>query len=144
MTNQQLTKIYNIMSYCPGNSSLVEINSIRNYPDNSKSRVSPFPYFSQYHIFRGAALVGGLFNCKSNKNISYFCYADDGVISPDNFLGITALDRSDLMTLANQYDCVLLIAKEHEDYIRSKVGDDIFTLVQKNDFIYLFRNSRKI
>jgi len=144
MTNRQLTKIYNIMNHCPVKSSLVEINSIRNYPDNFKSRVSPFPYFSQYHIFSGGALVGGLFNCKSNKNISYFCYADDGIISPDNFRGITALDRGDLMKLANHYDYILLIANESEDYIRSKVAADVFTLIQKNDFIYLFQNNKKI
>jgi hypothetical protein len=130
------------MSYCPANSSLIEINSIRNYPADSRSRVSPFPYFGQYHIFRGNSLAGGLFNCKDNKNISYFCYADYGVIAPDNFRGITALDRTDLIKFALYYDYILLLGNESEDYIRSKITPALFTLIQKDDFIYLFQNNR--
>lgn len=147
MTNQQLIRIYNMMNFCQRNESLVEINSIRNYPVNSGSRVSPFPYFSQYNIINNGGLVGGLFNCKANRNISYFCYANNGIMPLDyarfHFWGITAVDRKDLIKLAAYFDYILLIGNESEDYIYSKIDADIFTLIRKDGFIYLFQNNKK-
>ena len=135
------------MNYCQENKSLVEINSIRNYPTNSGSRVNPFPYFSQYNVINNGGLVGGLFNCKANKNISYFCYSNDGILPLEyikyQFFGITDVDRRDLTKIAVNYDYILLIGNESEDYIHSKIDTDIFTLIRKDDYIYLFQNNRK-
>lgn len=142
MTNKELLKIDDVLSYSQNNKKLIEINSIRNFPSDSVSRVSSFPHFSCYYILGSGGLVGGLFDCKSNPNISYFCYKDKKIQNLDYYKyqlqGINVLEKQDLIKIAQIFDYVLLISHGNEDYVRSKMTPDLFILKRKNDYIYLF------
>lgn len=147
LINQQLLKIHTVMSHSEGGKRLAAINSMRNYPVSSGSRVSPFPYFSHYYVVNGGAVVDGLFNGDENRNIAYFRYADREMAKIDHykllFGGISHVVDKDLSMLIRKFDYILVIAHEGDSYVRAKLQHDALKLIIRDDYIYLFEVIRK-
>lgn len=147
LINDQLMRIHTVMSYTQSGKRLAAINSLRNYPVSSGSRVSPFPYFSHYYVVNGGALVTGLFHGDVNKNIAYFRYADKEMGKIDHyklhFGGISHVQDEDMSMLIRKFDYILVIAHEGDSYVRAKLQHDALKLIIRDDYIYLFEVIRK-
>lgn len=136
--NSELTKIHRVISLCDRGKRLVGFNSMRNYPFQSGSRVNPFPHFSSYYILNSGLFVSGLFNYK------YFYSARDRALAVYSqfpaykFNGIRDLNKDHLREIQENFDYVIVTGFESESQIRNYLTADMFPLMFRVDYIYLF------
>jgi hypothetical protein len=148
LVNRNLIAVAELMQSVPPNASLAEVNSIRNVPNEKLSRVSPLPRFYMYHLLRNnvrQTIVPGLFDCRSNRNMPYFCYRDGSLNSAQyfrhQFLGLPKLSDGDLRNLAGLFNYVLVLEHRGKTYVNARMPPDVFQLVKQNQYAYLFRST---
>jgi hypothetical protein len=143
--NSALTPLAQALEAVPPGKRLVEINSVSGYPATELSRADPFPHFAAYYIQRGGALVGGLFSCRQNKNLAYFCYSDAAYSTADytpQFYGLPQMSTKSIAALAAKFDYVL-VQEPSPALVDKNFPAPQFERVFQSGAVYLFRNAVK-
>ena len=147
--DMQLKPAWEFMSYIEKDRKVLLVNSIRNIPDPQNSRISPFPYFP-LHLFaeNKVSYVSGLFTCKSNQNISYFCFTDKNEQELNyfnlQFEGIDHLSENDLKIASKYYDTILVISPKDEAEIRQKFKSSAYSEFKHDGIFYLYQLGTKV
>lgn len=145
ITNSELVKVYDALLKCKKDKSLVEINSMRRYPTDTRSKVYPFPHFASYYIVNGGKIVGGLFDCKKNKTMQYFCIESQDMSTEDyhinQFYGIKKVGDNNISKMTKMFDYILMLSPEDSDYIYSRLSSTKFSLIYQKDYVYLFEKT---
>jgi hypothetical protein len=138
----------------PKGKKLLEINALYKFPSSATgsmpiSRVSPFMYFSSYYIVNGGALVGELFNCNNQKDLSYFCYENKKMSLFDKYrdagrYGDNQLTGpgfiKDLKRISEYFDYLLIIDNDKDNKVQYEDLSDQFDFIYSLENVYLLRS----
>jgi hypothetical protein len=107
--------------------------------------VNPFPHFANYYILNGGKIVGGLFDCKKNKTMQYFCIESQEMSTDDyhinQFYGIKKVGDNNISKMTKMFDYILILGLEDSDYIYSRLSSTKFSLIYQKDYVYLFEKT---